>query len=243
MHHDSAHSLKRASFTIASVIFLAATARADSISVNYSTSMVISDIGVSGPQVLDYVGINGASVTSQATTTYGSVLDPAPGGSASLMPLGMIAITPTGGASGWSTTYDHTPFYLSLTVNSVDGDAHAANPSTFMVAGYLTGVLSGNGPSSLTATFERPDSISSKFPRGTIGSISSGGHDTFLSITDSSTGIGSPTGAPAGLALGAAITSEYAAPEPSSWAILGILGAAQVGALRLRSGRRRGRAA
>lgn len=240
MHHPALQPPKRILLSIASVLFLGTAAQADPINVNYSTSMFISDIGVSGPSVVGYAGLTGATASTEATTGFGATLNPMPDGTGSIVPLGMIAITPPSGSGSWSTTYNDTPFYLTVSVNSVNGDTNGANPSTYIVDGFLTGALSSNGPSSLTATFVTPTGLSSSFPTGTIASVSSGGYDTFLSIPSSTTTVGSPDGAPAGLSLMGMVVSEHAAPEPSSWVVLGLLGLAQFGASRLRR-RRRGR--
>jgi hypothetical protein len=216
-------------------------AQADPINVNYSTSMVISDIGRNGPDVVGYSGVAGAAVSTQATTGFGTILNPLPSGVGSGLPLGEIAITPPPVAQGvpWSTTYNDTPFYLTVTVNSVNGEPHAANPPSYVVEGYLNGTLTGNGPSSLTATFVTPNSQAPSFPVGTFAGFSSGGYDTFLSIPSSTTTISSPDGVPAGLSLLGSFVAEYATPEPSSFMVLGLLGLAQFGAYRLRNRRRR----
>jgi hypothetical protein len=245
VHHALPQAPKIALLSIASLLLLGTAAQADPISVNYSTSMFISDIGRSGTAVVGYAGVTGATVSTQATTAYGTMLDPLPSGVGSGLPLGMIAITPPPVAQGvqWSTTYNDTPFYLTVKINSVNGDTQAAYPATYVVDGYLTGVLSSNGPSSLTATFVRPDSLSPSFPAGTIASFSAGGYDTFLSIPSGTTTIGAPDGVPAGLSLLGGVVAEYATPEPASLVVLGLLGLAQVGAYRMKNRRRRGLAA
>jgi hypothetical protein len=231
-------------FFLASLLIGGTAAQADPISVNYSASMYITDIGVNGPPVVGYVGVTNSTVNTDASATYGTVLNPAPSGMGSVLPLGEIAITPPSGAgANAATTYDHTPFYLNVTVNSVNGDPNAANPQSFMVAGYLNGSLAGNGPSNLTATFLRPDFASPTFPAGTIAGFHSGGFDTFLSIPDGSTSVSRPDGLPAGLSIAGGVVSVHAAPEPASFAVLALLGLAQAGVVRLRNRRRRGRAA
>jgi hypothetical protein len=56
------------------------------------------------------------------------VLNPLPSGVGSGLPLGEIAITPPPVAQGvqWSATYNDTPFYLTVNVNSVNGDTHVS---------------------------------------------------------------------------------------------------------------------
>jgi hypothetical protein len=232
----------RALVCITALLTLNAAAQADPININYSTSMVISDIGLSGPAVVGYSGLTGATVDTQATTTFGTVLNPAPSGVGSGLPLGEITITPPPLPYGeeLNTTYNDTPFYLTVTVNSVNGDTQAANPSSYVVEGYLNGTILGNGPSSLTATFVTPGSLSSSFPAGTIASFSSSGYDTFLSIPSSTATISSPDGVPGGLSMMGGAVSEMAAPEPASFVVLALLGLAQVGAVRWRNRRRRG---
>lgn len=244
MHHASPQSPGRILLSLASLLLLGASAQADPINLNYSTSMYISDIGRTGTDVLGYAGVSGATVTTDATTGFGSTLNPLPTGMGTGIPLGEIAVSLPTTSGPWSTTYNDTPFYLTISINSVNGDTNAAMPSTYIVDGFLTGVISSNGPSSLTATFVTPGALSSSFPAGTIASISSGGYDTFLSIPSSTTSIGSPDGPVAGLSLAGLAVGEQAVPtpEPSSLVVLGLLGLAQFGVFRLRA-RRRGRLA
>ncbi len=114
------------------LLVLGTAAQADTINVNYSTSMIISDIGVSGSPAVSYQGVTGATVSTLATATYGAVLEPAPAGVGSALSLGAFTFQPPPG--GGTTTYDDTPFYLSVTINSVNGNTQAANPSTFTCA-------------------------------------------------------------------------------------------------------------
>lgn len=241
MHHNPLQSPSKILLSIASLLLLGTAAQADPLNVNYSTSMVISDIGLSGPAVVGYAGLQGASVSTQASGGYGTVLNPLPSGVGSGLPLGEIAITPPAVAAGmpWTTTYNDTPFYLTVSVNSVDGNTNAAQPSTYVVDGMLNGTLSSNGPSSLTATFFTPSNLPSSFPQGTIASFSSGGQDTFLSIPQGTTTISSPDGVPGGLSLMGGAVSEFATPEPTSWIVLGLLGLGHVGTARFRGRRRR----
>jgi hypothetical protein len=81
---------------------LGTAARADAININYSTSMVITDIGVSGSPAVGYLGISGTTVDTLATTTIGAVLDPAASGVGSALSLGAFTFTPP--ASGGATT-------------------------------------------------------------------------------------------------------------------------------------------
>jgi hypothetical protein len=229
-------------FPIAMLLILGTAAQADPININYSTSMVISDIGVSGSPAVNYQGVTGATVNTLATATYGAVLDPAPSGVGSALSLGAFTFhSPTGGGT---TIYDNTPFYLSVTVNSVNGNTQAANPSTYTVDGYLTGTVSATGSSSFTASFVRPDWLAPTFPAGLIGSFSSGGYDTFLSIPSGSIGINDPSGtSTGGVALLGRILTEQAAPEPSSVVVLAMLAVGHVATVRLRNRRGRGRIA
>jgi hypothetical protein len=177
-----------------------------------------------------------------ATATYGAVINPAPPGVGSALSLGAFTFqSPTGGGT---TTYDNTPFYLSVTVNSVNGNTQAANPSTYTVDGYLKGTVSATGSSSFTATFLTPDWMSPTFPAGMIGSFSSGGYDTFLSIPTGSVGINDPSGtSTGGVALLGGVITEQAVPEPSSVVVLALLAVGHVATIRLRNRRGRGRVA
>jgi hypothetical protein len=244
VHHDLLQATKRIVLSVVPLVLMATTAWADPIGINYSTSMVISDIGVTQGSLSLVPGnmLMNAALTTQAATGFGTTLDPAPSGVGTALPLGNLEVwvPPVGAGYHWTpTTYDNTPFYLTVTVNSLNGNAQAANPSSFTVGGYLNGTLSMNGPSSITATFERPDSVDPRFPQGTIGSFSAGGYDTFLSIPSGTVSSDNPVGA-GGMTLTGEVVAEFSAPEPASWIVLGLLGLAQVGAVRWRGRRRRG---
>ena len=139
------------------------------------------------------------------------------------------------------TTYNDTPFYLTVTVNSVNGDTHAANPPSFVVEGYLNGTILGQRPVEPDREFVRPDFADFKLPQGTIASFSSGGsrHVPRRSLSSTTT-ISSPDGVPGGLSIMGGVVAETAAPEPASFVVLALLGLAQVGAVRWRNRRRRG---
>jgi hypothetical protein len=244
VRHASMHPPVRilSRFTaIAMLLVLGTAAQADTINVNYSTSMVISDIGVSGSPAVSYQGVTDATVNTLATATYGAVLDPAPAGVGSALSLGAFTFQPPSG--GGTTTYDDTPFYLSVTVNSVNGNAQAANPSTFIVDGYLNGKVSASGSSSFNVSRLVMDLAYPQFPAGMIGAFTSGGHDTFLTVPFTA-GINDPSGiSTGGLALLGGIITEQAAPEPSSVVVLSLLAVGHIATVRLRNRRSRARVA
>ena len=187
-------------FTVSPIAFLlvlgtAAQADAINVNVNYSTSMVISDIGVSGAPAVSYQSFTGATVSTLATATYGAVLDPAPSGVGSALSLGAFTFKPN---PAGVTTYDNTPFYLSVTVNSVNGNTQAANPSTYTLDGFFSGTVTATGAQGFSAIFVTSPSLPHTIPPGTFGSFSSGGYDTFLSIPYTSIGVSNPGGIPAG---------------------------------------------
>jgi hypothetical protein len=229
--------------SMAALALMATTAWADPIRIDYSTSMVISDIGVTqGSLSIAPGNIANATLTTQATTGFGTTLDPAPSGVGSAMPLGGFdspMIPALAGIQWTPTTYDNTPFYITVTIQSVNGNARAANPASYTVDGYLNGTLSADGPSSITATFIRPDSVDPRFPQGTFASFSTGGYDAFLSLPSGTVSASNPDG-PVSLALGGEAFTEFSTPEPTSMVVLGLLGLAQFGAARWRGRRRRG---
>ena len=246
MQHASMPLPRTVLLSLAALLLSGTAAQADPINVNYSTSMAISNIGVDqgtlSPMYTD--GASNVSLMTQATSTFGTILNPMPSGVGTSLPLGQLSIPlpPDPLNHATPSTFDNTPFYLTVTVNSVNGDTHAADPQSFIAYGYLNGNVSINGPSSLTATFIRPDTIDPRFPQGTIASFSSGGYDTFLAIPTGTVSVSDPNGVPGAIIFSGEVVSEYAAhpaPEPGSLVVLGLLGLAQVGAFRWRNRRRR----
>lgn len=231
----------RAALLLVPMLLLADHARADSITLNYSTTMSIGDIGVSGPPVIGFVGLQNASDSAapQPTGQPGeitpdSVVTP-------LISLGELIVSPPAvSGSGWSTSYNDTPFYLTVTINSINGSAPAANASSFTVDGYLSGTISSAGTSSVTAALLPPGFPISTYPAGTFGSFPSGDLNVYLTTYSIGTpGNGLITASGQAQVLGGLI-AEYATPEPTSWIVFGLLGLAPLAASRLRRDRRSG---
>ena len=217
---------------------MSTAAQADPITINYSTSIVISDIGATvGSPGISIQNLTDATVTTQATTAFGTTLNPAPGGVGTVLPLGYLeptAIPALGGYPTTPTTYDNTPFTVTVTINSVNGNTQAASPASFTAQGFLNGTYSPTGTSNVAATFLGTIGLDPRFPQGLFGSFSSGGYDVFLAIAPGSQGAGSPSGLFSSGPLAADVVVEFATPEPTSLIVAATLGLAHLGLARLR---------
>ncbi len=150
----------------------------------------------------------------------GAVLDPAPSGVGSSLSLGAFTFKPN---PAGVTTYDNTPFYLSVTVNSVNGNTQAANPSTYILDGFFSGTVTATGARASRRLSSRRLRCLTPSPRGRSGASALGVTiPSCRSLT--SIGVSNPGGIPAGgFSLTGGIVTEYAAPEPASWAVLALL--------------------
>ena len=232
MCNSAVPTTRRALSALSILLVLGTVARADPIqeTLNYSTSMTITDIGVTGTPVVGFQGVSGGSVTTTATNPFGTILGPYPNGVGSAMPLGTFTFSPPPGQS--PTVYTDTPFFLTVTVNSVNGDPSAAVPKSFLIEGFLYGTVSSSQTplTTMSASFSRDSPPDGLYPRGVFGSFSSGGVDTILYVPSGGGSVFLHGGIPNGDfdILGVAL-GELEVPEPASLLLFAFLGLGLIG--------------
>ncbi len=124
--------LRAAVIALAALAWIAPHAQADGI-LQYTTSGGPGNADVTGAPVISFVPVQGGSVNTASNISLGTFV---------------VAALP----SGQSTTYDNTPFTLSLIPNSFDGSQVADTP--IEIKGFLNGTVSGSNQSSVLVTFD-----------------------------------------------------------------------------------------
>jgi hypothetical protein len=113
---------------------------------NYSTAGAIGTTGISGAgNVISFVPVQNASVDT-----------------ASNISLGYFQVAPL--AAGQSTTYDNTPFTLTLEPSQFNSTT--VNDTPITVTGHLNGTATGPFQSSVQASFDPITSPSFTVPNG-----------------------------------------------------------------------------
>jgi hypothetical protein len=117
-------------------------AKADPI-LTYDTAGAVSisppsSFGITGSNMISFVPITSATVDANSNIS-----------------LGFFQVT--GQAAGQSTTYDNTPFSITYTPTSVDGNAvtGTAGSNSATISGLLNGTVTGNDYSTVVATFTK----------------------------------------------------------------------------------------
>ena len=99
----------------------------------YSVAGQIDNSGVTGSNVISYVPVQNA------------IIDPT-----SNLPLGSFQVAPL--PTGQKTTYDNTPF--SLTIDPTGFNGTTMNETPLKVSGHLNGTVTGKFQSSVQVTFD-----------------------------------------------------------------------------------------
>jgi hypothetical protein len=102
---------------------------------DYNTSGSIDSTGVSGSPVISFNSITGNSFISPSDFSLGDFL-----------------VSPR--VDGGLTTYTHTPFHITFSVNTVDDAAPDPNQTPIQVSGELNGTVSGANQSNVKAAFD-----------------------------------------------------------------------------------------
>jgi hypothetical protein len=131
--------LRIAAIAAGLLIGSAPLAQADSIQadniLNYTTSGGPGTAGVTGAAAISFVPVQNESVDT-----------------ASNISLGTFVVA--GLTNGETTTYNNTPFTLSLIPNSFNGTA--LKDTAVQITGTLSGMVSGSNQSNVTVTFNQP---------------------------------------------------------------------------------------
>lgn len=174
--------------------------RADPIQVVYSTSGTVATAGLSGTPVFSIQGVtDGTLVTGQPFN------------------LGQFVVDGPPSAAG--TQYVNTPFYLTFTVQSINGVAPSPNDSPVTLDGWLNGKVPLNSTSEVhifinTLNFDPEDGP--PFPRN-IGPFITGSYMNYLSLAS-----GDDVYAP----IQAELNMVETVPEPSAFIIFGVVAVA-----------------
>jgi hypothetical protein len=102
--------------------------------ITYSTSGTIGSTGVTGTPVISFDSLNENTLNSPSYFSLGDF---------------QVAGLPT----GQSTTYNNTPFQITLIVNKVNGDTPVPN-GPIVLTGTLSGTVTGSNTSTVKAHFD-----------------------------------------------------------------------------------------
>lgn len=159
----------------------------------YDTAGSVSTTGVSGAgNVISYIPVTSGSFTSP-----------------SFLSLGVFQVAPL--KDGQATTYDNTPFTITLLPASVNGETVSADVTPISLTGVLNGTITGSSQSSVVATF---DPIADP-------SFSTGSYTHTVNLTDATlslvpSGTGGQTSIQAGFQSSG---GEAPVPEPTTIAL------------------------
>jgi len=112
---------------------LASAAQAEPL-INYSTSGTIGLTGIDGPNVISFNSVAESSYDAPSNFSLGDFL---------VAPL----------APAVQVTYTDTPFAITYLTNSIDGTPPEPNETPISITGVLNGSVTGDGRSSVVATF------------------------------------------------------------------------------------------
>jgi hypothetical protein len=102
---------------------------------SYTTSGTIDSTGVTGSSIISFKPLTDASFNSPSFFSLGDF---------------QVAALP----AGQSTTYDHTPFHITLIVDKADGSVPSPNDTPIVINGELNGTITGPKQSTVRATFD-----------------------------------------------------------------------------------------
>ena len=137
--------LRTAVIALAALAWIAPHAQADGI-LQYSTSGGPGSADINGAPAISFVPIQNGSVDTASNISLGTFV---------------VAALP----GGESTTYNNTPFSLSLIPNSFNGTPVSDSP--ILINGFLNGTVSSNNQSSVKVTFNPVTTASFSIGNGT----------------------------------------------------------------------------
>jgi len=171
--------------------------------VGYSTAGSVDTTttadGVTGTNVISFVPITNSQVSATSN-----------------VPLGyfQVAAEPT----GQSTTYTNTPFSINFIPGTIAGEAPTSS-SPVTITGVLNGTIAGSNQSSVVATFNTFNGVSTLATAGaTYSSTLSIPQSSMLPLVPSSAGNGATT-VEGMIATKLSPNNEVPAPEPSTIAL------------------------
>jgi hypothetical protein len=133
--------------------------------ITYDTSGAVGTTGITGSNVLSFVPITfNSSSTASSTTPSSNTFNSPSNFSLGYFQVGQLD-------PGVSTTYNNTPFSLTLHFDSVNGQTPTPNATPITISGVLNGTVSGSDVSSVVATFNTP--VNTPAAGATVNSTSS----------------------------------------------------------------------
>jgi hypothetical protein len=131
------------------VAWTASVVKADP-TITYDTSGAVSTTGITGSNVISFVPItfNSASTSSSTTPSSNTFTSP------SNFSLGYFQVGQLD--PGVSTTYNNTPFSITLHFDTVNGATPTPNATPITITGVLNGKVTGSDNSGVTASFNTP---------------------------------------------------------------------------------------
>jgi hypothetical protein len=171
-----------------------AAATASNNLLEYSVAGQIDKSGITGSNVISYVPVQAA------------VIDPT-----SNLPLGSFQVAPL--PTGQTTTYENTPF--TLTIDPTAFNSTAMNETPLTVSGHLNGTVSGKYQSSVQVTFDQIAKATFALGGGT-STLSVLQNDHKLLIPSSAGGITTLEGQITSTGLA---NNQSPVPEPSTIAL------------------------
>jgi len=103
--------------------------------IQYSTSGAVESTGITGSPVISFKSLTDATFNSPSFFSLGDF---------------QVAALPT----GQSTTYDHTPFHITLIADKVEGSTPIPNGTPIVVHGELNGTVTNANQSTVRASFD-----------------------------------------------------------------------------------------
>lgn len=134
-----------------SLAFLTGSSASASTLFTYSTSGTVESTGVTGSGgVISFSSLTDATFNSPSFFSLGDF---------------QVAALP----AGESTTYDQTPFKITLIANEVDGGVPTPNGTPIVITGKLDGTITGGNQSTVRALFDPIGEV--PFLTGSFGNV------------------------------------------------------------------------
>jgi hypothetical protein len=110
--------------------------------IQYSTSGTIDNVGITGSPVISFLSLNGANAQFNSPSFFS---------------LGDFQVASL--ATGQSTTYNNTPFHITLVVDDVNGQVPVPNETPIILNGKLNGTITGSTTSTVQAELDSIGSV------------------------------------------------------------------------------------
>ena len=119
----------------------------------YDTSGLVGTTGITGTNVITFVPVSNANLTTSSSLSLGTFV---------------VAALPNGD----TTTYNHTPFAISYGTSSFNGTDIKSEKPQLTLTGFLNGTVTGADQSNVVATFDPIPSSSFNLGTSLVGNLS-----------------------------------------------------------------------